>query len=109
MALEHTTLSALSCIFKGKTPWNTLKLSKMGFGTHHLGVENKTLHIKHVKPVLRARVAQSHLAGISLSCMPGHVTVGGFEPNQCLQQFFQKLGRRPRQGVKTKGPPFTSN
>ena len=25
-------------------------------------------------------MAQSHLAGISFSCMPRHVTVGGFEP-----------------------------
>ena len=38
--------------------------------------------IKHASLCYAHRVAQSHLAGISFSCMPRHVTVGGFEPNQ---------------------------
>ena len=39
-------------------------------------------HVEHASLCYAHRVAQSHLAGISLSCMGRHVTVGGFEPNQ---------------------------
>ena len=35
---------------------------------------------EHASLCFEHRVAQSHLAGISFSCMPRHVTVGGFEP-----------------------------
>ena len=38
--------------------------------------------LEHASLCYEHRVAQSHLAGISFSCMPRHVTVGGFEPNQ---------------------------
>ena len=37
-------------------------------------------HVEHASLCYAHRVAQSHLAGISLSCMGRHVTVGGFEP-----------------------------
>ena len=35
---------------------------------------------EHASLCFEHRVAQSHLAGISFSCMGRHVTVGGFEP-----------------------------
>ena len=37
-------------------------------------------HVEHASLCYAHRVAQSHLAGISLSCMGRNVTVGGFEP-----------------------------
>ena len=37
-------------------------------------------HVEHASLCYAHRVAQSHLAGIFLSCMGRHVTVGGFEP-----------------------------
>ena len=50
---------------------------------------------EHASLCFEHRVAQSHLAGISFSCMPRHVTVGGFEPNQwlphCANGWFQML------------------
>ena len=49
---------------------------------HSVLLRLSTCRLEHASLCYEHRVAQSHLAGISFSCMPRHVTVGGFEPNQ---------------------------